>query len=364
MGSFENMPSQQKTLKSGGARLDEALVTKVLDRLDQARNQSSEAQHRADERYSYRRVCAIELTQPSGNVMSFKAPTRDLSRGGLAFVHYGFIHVGTKCRVQLVTTHNSWQHIEGKVVRCEYVDGGIHLVGVKFKFPIDITTFCGNATPKRVLLVDDDACMRKLVAMHLKSLNVEISEAEDGEAAITSAGSNVYDVILMDIEMPKLDGVAAIKKMREKGYGGSVIAVTARTTEGDREQLLQAGFDRYLPKPVTKAALVNALAEIEEEPLFSTMIEEEGMEELINHFVDELATIVPELEKASAQADLEALVRISRNLKGQAGSFGFEPISELAQAVETLALAKSPPGAMVKSIRDLIRMCRMTRKTS
>lgn len=358
------MSSQQAAAKAVNVRIDDATAKRILSKLDDLRANSADADRRAHERFSFHKTCLIELTQPSGTVMSIKAPVGDLSRGGMAFLYHGFVHVGTKGRVQLVTTRNSWQFVEGTVVRCEYVEGGIHLVCMQFKHAIDISSFCCNTTPKRILMVDDDAGMRKLVGVHLKQLNVEITEAENGEEAIAAVGAGAFDVILMDIEMPKLDGVAAIKQLRESGYGGNTIALTALSAEGDRERLLQAGFDQYLAKPVTRESLTQALVEIEDEPLFSTMADNEEMLELINQFVDGLAPLVSELEKATAKGETDAMKRIVRSLKGQAGSYGFEPISKLAQDVESLLAADTPPASMAKTTRELIRMCRMARKPS
>jgi len=88
------------------------------------------------------------------------------------------------------------------------------------------------------------------------------------------------------------------------------------------------------------------------------------MLELINQFVDGLAAMVSELEKATAKGETDGMKRIARSLKGQAGSYGFEPISTLAQNVEALLAADTPPASMAKTTRELIRMCRMARKPS
>lgn len=344
-------------------RINEGRARALLDKIDQ-RPGPAGSERRVEERHAYRKACLIELTQPTGNVVTLRAPTRNLSRGGLAFLHHSFLHVGTKCRVQLVNTNNRPVRVDGTVSRCEYLEGGIHHVSVCFLQPIDINAFCGKSLPPRILLVDDDPQIRRLVQLHLKSTAAEINEAENGQEALAITESQIFDMILMDVEMPVLDGMATLKALRERGYTGRIIALTALTGEGDRERLLEAGFDAYLGKPVSREALNHLIAQADEQPLFSTLEDADGASELINQFVNELGGLVSEIEKALAGQNRDALVHLTRTLKGNAGSYGFEPISLVARQVESQAVQGGDDADLTRSVRQLTSLCRQARKAN
>jgi PAS domain S-box-containing protein len=105
----------------------------------------------------------------------------------------------------------------------------------------------------RVLLVEDNSTNQKLIYTALASLNATVDLAHDGIEAVLSAKTFPYDVILMDIHMPNLNGVEATKRIREE-HGANqntrIIAMTADAMQGDRERYLESGMDDYLSKPV------------------------------------------------------------------------------------------------------------------
>ncbi|MES2801109.1 MAG: response regulator [Bdellovibrionota bacterium] len=107
----------------------------------------------------------------------------------------------------------------------------------------------------KLLIVDDSADNRELMTHLLSSLGMETQTAENGRQAIEKALSQDFDVILMDIQMPEMDGFEAAKILREKNCHSRIIAVTAHAMKGDRETCLKNGFDDYLSKPLTKESL-------------------------------------------------------------------------------------------------------------
>jgi signal transduction histidine kinase len=115
----------------------------------------------------------------------------------------------------------------------------------------------------RILYVEDDAPSRMLVSQVLQVAGYEVLEAQDGMTGIRLAQESQPDLILMDINMPGLDGYAAATKI--KGMPGlshtPIIAVTANVVEGDRERALTAGCDGYLPKPIDVDALPHQIDE-------------------------------------------------------------------------------------------------------
>ena len=110
---------------------------------------------------------------------------------------------------------------------------------------------------KRILVADDDAANRLLVREVLSPLNHEIVEAGDGREALEKIREDLPDLVLLDIQMPKLDGFAVLKEIRKDSRLAAirVIALTALAMPGDRGKTLEAGFDGHMPKPISPLAL-------------------------------------------------------------------------------------------------------------
>ncbi|MEW6352359.1 MAG: response regulator [Thermodesulfobacteriota bacterium] len=113
--------------------------------------------------------------------------------------------------------------------------------------------------PARILLVEDQAAGRRLAEMMLKKMGHRVTVARHGRESLSLLGKDAFDLILMDVEMPEMDGVDATGKIREleKGTGHHVpiIAMTAHALPGDRDRYLGAGMDGYLAKPIRAADL-------------------------------------------------------------------------------------------------------------
>ena len=117
---------------------------------------------------------------------------------------------------------------------------------------------------KKILIVEDNAVNRELLRELLETRGYEVSEACDGQEALTKNEEVVADILLVDIGMPVLDGYGFIRKFREtpKWKDVPVLAVTAYAMEGDKKKILDAGFDGYLSKPIEPAPLDRELARL------------------------------------------------------------------------------------------------------
>ncbi|MGY5452645.1 two-component sensor histidine kinase BarA [Agarivorans sp. MS3-6] len=109
----------------------------------------------------------------------------------------------------------------------------------------------------KILAVDDNAANLKLISAMLNELVTEVDTCTNGLEAITRAESKAYDLILMDIQMPILDGISASQKIREQSHNQQtpIIAVTAHALSGEKQQLLSQGIDDYLAKPIDESSL-------------------------------------------------------------------------------------------------------------
>jgi CheY-like chemotaxis protein/HPt (histidine-containing phosphotransfer) domain-containing protein len=116
--------------------------------------------------------------------------------------------------------------------------------------------------PLRLLLAEDNATNQKVALHFLAQLGYQADVAANGEEVLTSLRRQGYDVVLMDVHMPEMDGLEATRRIREQWPAEQrpyLIAMTASAMEGDREMCLQAGMDDYMSKPIRLPALVEAL---------------------------------------------------------------------------------------------------------
>jgi CheY-like chemotaxis protein len=116
----------------------------------------------------------------------------------------------------------------------------------------------------RVLLVEDVPDTQLVLGQVLRRLDLRVEIAEDGRAACrmaeeSKAEGSPYDLILMDIQMPKMNGYEAVRWLRHHGWQGPIVAVTAHAMVGDRQQCLEAGCNDYLSKPVNAIKLLTVL---------------------------------------------------------------------------------------------------------
>jgi CheY-like chemotaxis protein len=110
---------------------------------------------------------------------------------------------------------------------------------------------------KKVLIAEDNAVNRELLRELLEIRGYTVTEACDGQEALQKIAETQPDILLLDLSMPVLDGFGTVHKIREDPLFGSlpVLAVTAYAMRGDREKILNSGFDGYLSKPIDPKAL-------------------------------------------------------------------------------------------------------------
>ncbi|MFZ4826992.1 MAG: response regulator [Phototrophicaceae bacterium] len=115
---------------------------------------------------------------------------------------------------------------------------------------------------KRVLYIEDNPQNMRLVRKILHMGGYEIIEAENGLEGVAKALSELPDLILMDINLPDIDGIEATRRIRasDKTHSIPIIALTANAMQGDRERILEAGLNDYLSKPISKNELLEKIS--------------------------------------------------------------------------------------------------------
>jgi signal transduction histidine kinase/CheY-like chemotaxis protein len=224
----------------------------------------------------------------------------------------------------------------------------------------------------RVLLAEDGHDNQVLISTFLTKAGATVKVVGDGRLAVeealrAAAATTPYDVILMDMQMPVLDGYGAASELRLAGYSGPIVAITAHAMAGDRERCERAGCDDYLTKPVDRAKLVATVARLTSDALSgkivtSTLREDDpDLQEIVRQFVRDLPDRSSAILRASQTSDTETVKRLAHQLKGAGGSYGFPGITEAAAAVEQ-ALAEGLDDAVLRArVEALAALCRRAR---
>jgi signal transduction histidine kinase/DNA-binding response OmpR family regulator len=224
----------------------------------------------------------------------------------------------------------------------------------------------------RVLLAEDGHDNQVLISTFLTKAGATVKVVGDGRIAVdealrAAAATTPYDVILMDMQMPVLDGYGAASELRLMGYAGPIVAITAHAMAGDRERCERAGCDDYLTKPVDRAKLVATVARLTSTALSGKIVtstladDDPDLQEIVRQFVRDLPDRSSAILRAAQTSDTETLKRLAHQLKGAGGSYGFPGITDAAAAVEQ-ALADGFDDAVLRArVEALAGLCRRAR---
>ncbi len=235
--------------------------------------------------------------------------------------------------------------------------------------------FPASTRPLRILLAEDSIVNQRLAVGLLERHGHRVTIANNGREACERLAGDSFDVVLMDVQMPELDGLSATRHIREseKQSGGHVpiIAMTAHALKGDRERCLESGMDEYVSKPIRERQLLAALRGVmggeEGQPLPADPADEliepaEGvidwnaalrtcsgdhglLRDIVQAFLEEYQQRIDEIRKAIDTADFELLNRAAHTIKGSMRYFSAQAVFDRAFALEQLGAQKTLEGA-------------------
>jgi PAS domain S-box-containing protein len=215
----------------------------------------------------------------------------------------------------------------------------------------------------KILLVEDGKYNQRLLAMHLHDSGAEVTPAENGQVAVDLVAKNKFDLILMDMQMPIMDGYTATAQLRKQGFTMPIIALTAYAMSEDRKKCIDCGCTDYLSKPIDRDVLLKMVSQYlgkapPAAPIKSTLANKPGMMSLIAEFIDGLPGDVQKMTESLEQNDMATLRVVVHQLRGAGDAYGFAPLTEPATSAQGSIDASGnieSVSAEIKSLIDVIR---------
>lgn len=206
----------------------------------------------------------------------------------------------------------------------------------------------------RILLSEDDKVNQMVITRILEDRGYSVDTASNGVEAIEMHEKNVYDIILMDIQMPVMDGIEAAKQIRAKETNKHtpIIAITAYALKGDREKFLSQGMDEYVPKPIKVEELLYVIdkcvsmdKQMEDLSDISICIDESGeialkskefqhLDKKELFILKELSIIIESLDDAINRNEVESIEALAHNIKSLSYEVGIEELKTIAFKIE------------------------------
>jgi PAS domain S-box-containing protein len=236
----------------------------------------------------------------------------------------------------------------------------------------------------RVLLAEDGYDNRELIRSVLFKAGAQTECVENGLLAVERAQVGGFDVILMDMNMPEMDGYQATRLLRELGYTGPIFALTANAMTEDALRCKEAGCDEYLSKPINRTQLISMIAQYggkqtvapevimtpatqtldtaerspaDAEIMVSEYSDDPDMATILKEFVGRLDDQVETMRQTYANGQYEELQRLGHRLKGAGGSYGFALLTNAGKQLEE-AVKAADYGAAKAAIEKIATMCK------
>ena len=251
----------------------------------------------------------------------------------------------------------------GSLFMVSIATGELEGVSLLHDWPVDSSTETETPTPVtasrvmpdlggRILLAEDTEDNQRLISLLIRRTGAEVVVARDGQEAVEIAQATEFDLVLMDMQMPVMNGLDATRLLRLTGFEQPIIALTANATESDKAAALEAGCDAFLTKPIDQAAFFGMLSRYlpagnPTRQRVETVMDQQACDPefaaLKDHFYQELPERLALIDLACQQENWAELRAKAHQLKGIAGSFGLPEASRLCARIEQLINAHDYP---------------------
>lgn len=194
-----------------------------------------------------------------------------------------------------------------------------------------------------ILLAEDTPDNQKLISIYIRHAGARVTVADNGKKAIDAAMQNHFDLILMDMQMPVMDGIEAIKYLRGHNYTGPIIALTANAMKEDRDRCLNAGCDDFLTKPIDRKKFYEVLGQylqknahcVDVKKIILPEIDDEvDLFDIIESFITQLPGTQHSINHAFESRDWTTISQLLHDLKSTGGGLGYPVITEICHDIE------------------------------
>jgi len=233
----------------------------------------------------------------------------------------------------------------------------------------------------RILLVEDGPDNRQLLSYYLTKAGATVTTAENGKigcekvSAATDAGEP-FNLIVMDMQMPELDGYGATSRLRTNGCTIPIIALTAHAMADDRARSIRAGCTDYIAKPVDRAQLLEMVAKYlgapgvvssmsspgasvsTAGPIRSCLVGEPELQQFLGSFISHLPELAGQLLNLVEQQSIQQLRDVLHQLKGTAGLFGFPQLTDAAEATQNHMDQGQSLEQVAREVRAIVQLIR------
>ena len=274
---------------------------------------------------------------------------------------------------------------EGSVFRVTLMTGPLENVRILDVCPTEALKLAAVSAPymvtrflsSRILLVEDGEINRQLIRVVLEEAGAEVACVENGQEALEAVALQQFDLILMDMQMPVMDGYAATQRLRDRGCTLPIIALTAHAMRGDREKCFTAGCSGYMSKPINLDELLRAVADAlasndaglapaanlsngadhcstQSSSINSSLpVNHPQFRQIVQSFIEKLPDRITAMQVAFDNGEWHELHELAHWLKGTGGTVGFDCLTEAATCLEE-AVKRQHREGIEECLRNLV----------
>ncbi len=337
-----------------------AAVQAMLDKLDETHPLNAGEQ--VDKTFRYRvPAMHVDILRNGIPLIFWSAPTRWLNARGVSFLGNRYVRPDLDCRVTLISLYGTWDTIPGAVARCTKVDASTFEIEVRFPRTIDTALFVADAIRWKGLLVEDDALTGRLISRSLEHSNISAEHVSDCQAALEKIAQESYDLVLIDYELPQSSGAELATRIRQQGYPGILIGISAFNSQEVREACMAAGCSAFLPKPIGQCEITTLLNTLRNEPIYSSLTFSEDELPLLIEFVENVPKDAMKFQQAFEQGDAANFEGELRVLCSRSSAFGFGVINQAAALLNQSLKEGVPLSGLRAKVSELVRLCHRAR---
>ena len=236
---------------------------------------------------------------------------------------------------------------------------------------------------KKILLAEDRPDTQQLVSIYLRKTGATVAIAANGESAVELATANDYDLILMDIQMPVMDGLEATRLLRSQGYNKPIIALTANAMSEDKKTCIEAGMNAYLTKPINLGEFYSTLkkylldensiknaATISNETIDNNNVSkivdaidsDPEFQKLAINFASSLPELAAQATQAKNREDWKSLTFIVNQIRSDCGEYGMTEIIDLTEIIYSQLKNKNYTN-LSENINSLSTLCNSAKQS-